>query len=54
MRAVPVLEDYNILPVNHLTLKCISVNAVVAHNIPYHDEMLPFEVKSVIELHAPY
>ena len=44
MRAVPVLEDYNIRPVNRLTLKCFSVNAAVAHNIPYHAEMLPFEV----------
>ena len=51
---VPVLEDYGIPPVKYLTLKCLAANAVVAHNIPYHDEMLPVEVKSFIELHAPY
>ena len=51
---VPVLEDYNIPPVKYLTLKCLAANAVVAHNIPYHDETLPVEVKSFIELHAPY
>ena len=53
-RTVPVFEDYNIPPVNYMTLKCLAANAVVAHNIPYHDEMLPVEVKSFIELHAPY
>ena len=53
-RTVNVLEDYNIPPVNYMTLKCLAANAVVAHNIPYHDEMLPVEVKSFIELHAPY
>ena len=51
---VPVLEDYNIPPVNYLTLQCLAANTVVRHNIPYHDEMLPAEVKSFIDLHAPY
>ena len=48
------LEDNNIPPVNYLTLQCLAANVVVANGIPYHDEMLPAEVKSFIDLHAPY
>ena len=53
-RDVPVLEDYNIPPVNYLTLKCLAANTVVRHNFPYHEVVLPAEVKSFIDLHAPY
>ena len=52
--ALSSCEDYDICPFNYLTLKCLSANAVVMHNVPYRNETLPGEVKSFLALHAPY
>ena len=52
--ALSSCEDYDICPFNYLTLKCLSANAVMKHNVPYRNETLPSEVKSFLALHAPY
>ena len=51
---VPVLEDYEISPMKYLTLKCLAVSAFVTQDVAYRNEMLPRELKSFIDLHAPY
>lgn len=47
------LAGLGLLPLEHVSLKCIVARAVCKYGIPYGDGDLPRELSEFIELHRP-